>query len=189
MRALLLAVVVPLLQGDSLRDAVNLGRTHDRAMYEAFNAGYRLTPSGDVDSAEVITEFRRAVMIVRQHADSGEYSFNENGLAAELAPYRGLVTIVAQVRLNPLNTYVKPPSYDMYVRTGASTKPVAPSAFKREAVYPPGMGPPGSPLIGVRLEATFSRADVATAPEPYVVVTDDRANILWQARFDLSRFR
>lgn len=182
-----LLLLVP--QGDSLRDAVNLGRTHDQALYDAFQSGYRLTPSGDVDSVEVITEFRRAVMIVRQHADTGEYSFNENGLAAELAPYRGLVTLVAQVRLNPLNTYVKPPSYDMYVRTGAATKPVAPSAFTRDAVYPPGMGPPGSAIIGVRLEATFSRADLAAASDPSLVITDDRANVLWQGRLDLSRFR
>ena len=186
---IVLAVAVLAPQGSSLRDAVNLGRTHDAALYDAFNAGYRLTPSGDVDLVEVITEFRRAVMLVRQHANSGEYSYNENNLATDLAPFRGVVTFVAQVRLNPLNTYVKPPSYDMYVRTGPSTKPVAPSAFKRDAVLPVGAVGPGNTIIGVKLEATFSRADLSGASDPYVIITNDRGEILWQARIDLSRYR
>src|SRR5205823_760831 len=71
-------VTPPGPQGDSVRDALNLGRTHDQALYDAFNAGYRLTPSGIVDSVEVITEFRRAVLIVREHALQGEYSFTAN---------------------------------------------------------------------------------------------------------------
>ncbi len=184
-----LAIALLMSQGDSLRDAVNLGRTHDAALYEAFLAGYRLTPSGDVDSVDVITEFRRAAMLVRQHADTGEYSYNENNLATDLAPFRGLVTFIAQVRLNPLNTYVKPPSYDMYVRTGASTKPIAPSAFKRDPVLPVGAVGPGNTIIGVKLEATFSRADLSGASDPYLVITNDRGEVIWQARIDLSRFR
>jgi hypothetical protein len=189
MRWMIIAVALLLPQGDSLHDAVNLGRTHDQALYDAFHSGYKLAASGDVDSVEIITEFRRAVMIVRQHADSGEYSFNENGLAAGLAPFRGQVSFIAQVRLNPLNTFIKPPAYDMYLRTGATTKPVVPLAFKRDPVYPPGMGPPGSNIIGVRLEAAFSRADIAAASDPYLVVTDDKGAVLWQGRVDLTRYR
>ncbi len=96
---------------DAARDALNLGRTHDQALYDAFSAGYRLTPSGVVDSVEVITEFRRAVLIVRERALQGEYSFTANDLASALTPYRGLVTFIAQVRLHPLNTYAGPPEY------------------------------------------------------------------------------
>jgi hypothetical protein len=189
MRWIVLAVALLLPQGDSLKDAVNLGRTRDQAMYNAFHAGYKLAASGDVDSAEIITEFRRAVMIARQHVEGGEYTFNENGLATELAPFRGLVTFIAQVRLNPLNTFVNPPPYDMYIRTGPTTGPAVHASFKRDPVYPPGMGPPGSNIVGVRLEATFSRADIASAPDPYLMITDDRGNVLWQGRVDLTRYR
>lgn len=176
-------------QADFARDALNIGRTHDQALYDAFHSGYTLTPSGDVDSIEIITEFRRAVLIVRQHANSGEYSFGANDLAAELAPYRGLLTIVAQVRLNPLNTYLQPPSYDLYVRSGPASKPIAPTAFKREGVYPVGMMPPGVPIVGVRLEGTFARADIASASDPYIVIVDDKGALLWQGRLDVARYR
>ena len=182
-------VTPPGPQGDSVRDALNLGRTHDQALYDAFNAGYRLTPSGIVDSVEVITEFRRAVLIVREHALQGEYSFTANDLASALAPYRGTVTFIAQLRLHPLNTYAAPPAYDLYVRTGPETKPVAAPAIKRDPVYPPGSLGPGSSMIGVRLEASFPRADIADVPEPTLIVNDEHGAIVWQTRIDLARFR
>jgi hypothetical protein len=183
------AITMAASQADSARDALNLGRTHDQALYDAFNAGYRLTPSGIVDSVEVMTEFRRAVLIVREHALQGEYSFTANDLASALAPFRGTVTFIAQVRLHPLNTYAAPPAYDLYVRTGPQTKPVAAPEIKRDPVYPPGSGGPGSSMIGVRLEAAFPRSDIADASEPALIINDEHGAILWQTRIDLARFR
>jgi hypothetical protein len=176
-------------QSDSVRDALNLGRTHDQALYDAFSAGYRLTPSGVVDSVEVITEFRRAVLIVREHALQGEYSFTANDLVSALTPYRGIVTFIAQVRLHPLNTYAGPPEYDLYVRTGPASKPVAAPKIKRDPVYPPGAMGPGNAMVGIRLEASFPRADIVDAPEPTLVVNDEHGTIVWQTRLDLARFR
>jgi hypothetical protein len=184
----LAATAPPGSQGDSARDALNLGRTHDQALYDAFNAGYRLTASGIVDSAEVITEFRRAVLIVREHATQGEYSFTANDLASALTPYHGTVAFVAQVRLHPMNTYAAPPAYDLYVRTGPQTKPVAAPAIKRDPIYPPGSGP-GNAMTAIRLEASFPRADIADAPEPTLVINDEHGAIVWQTRIDLTRFR
>lgn len=176
-------------QSDVLHDALNLGRTHDQALYDAFNAGYRLATSGEVEIVEVITEFRRAVLIVREHADQGEYSFNENNLTRALAPYRGLVTFVAQVRLHPQNIYPKPPPYVMYVRTGASSPALADRALKRMAVYPPGLAAPGASMSAVRLEATVPRDDISNASDPALVIVDERGDPLWQGRIDLARFR
>jgi hypothetical protein len=188
--ALAAAGGTPLVQQpDSARDALSLGRTHDQALYDAFNAGYRLTPSGIVDSVEIITEFRRAVLIVREHALQGEYSFTANDLASALTPYRGAVTFVAQVRLHPLNTYAAPPAYDLYVRTGPQSKPVAAPAIKRDPVYPPGSLGPGSSMTGLRLEASFARADIADAAEPMLIVNDEHGAVVWQTRIDLTRFR
>jgi hypothetical protein len=176
-------------QSDALQDALRLGRTHDVAMFDAFNAGYRLTTSGEVESVEVITEFRRAVLIVREHADQGEYAFNENNLTRALAPYRGLVTFVAQVRLHPQNIYPKPPRYEMYVRTGGASPAIADRALKRIAVYPPGLAAPGASMSAVRLEASLPRADISNASEPALVVVNEQGDPLWQGRIDLSRFR
>jgi hypothetical protein len=170
-------------------DAVALGRTRDPAQYDAFHAGYVLSPSGEVERVEVITEFRRAVLIVRQHAEMGEYSFNENNLARALVPYRGLVTFTAQLRLHPLHNYATPPGYEMYVQTGPTTKPIAPSSFKREPVYPPGRPDTPPAMSGFVLILTVPRADISGAADPALVIVNEASDVVWRARLDLSRFR
>jgi hypothetical protein len=170
------------------REALNLGRSHDDALFEAFNKGYELSPGGIIDRAEVITEFRRAVLIVREHAQQGEFGFGPRELAKALAPDPGLVTFIVQVRLHPLNIFMGPPAYDLYISTGPRTPPLAAKPLKRDPVYPPG-GTPGSQIIAVRVEGSFLRDAIERAPEPSLIVTDEKAGILWQTRIDLSRYR
>lgn len=186
---LLLAIIPARLQTDAGRDALRLGRTSDQALYDAFNAGYQLAPAGPVSKAEVITEFRRAVLIVRDHANQGEYGFTERDLERAIAPYRGLVTLVIEIQLNPLNTFIKAPAYSLYIQTGPSTKPLPPRDFDRTALFGVPMASPGSPLTGLRLSGTFSVADIENAVAPTIVVVDDKGDMLWTARLDLSRFR
>jgi hypothetical protein len=178
---------VPATQSDWLREAVVLGQTHDDALFESFNKGYSLAPTGTIEQAEIITEFRRAVLLVREKALAGDYSFREAQLAKALAPFKGLVTFIVRVRLHPLNTLVKVPAYDLYVSTGPRSPPIPAKDLKRDPIY--ALGPMGSPLVGVRLEASFPRAEIERAAAPALVVTDDKAEVIWQARVDLSRYR
>lgn len=187
LRGVPVLVLLLLAQADSARDAIALGKTRDDALYAAFNKGYELAVRDPVDHAEIITEFRRAVIVVRERADQGQYAITERDLTVSMAPHRGKITFIVQARLHPLNTYAKVPAYDLYISTGPSTPPISTKALKREPVY--AMGPPGSAIAAVRLEATFERADIESAPSPTLIVADDKADLLWQARIDLSRFR
>jgi len=169
--------------------AFDLGRTSDTALYDAFMQGYQLAPGETIGRAEIVTEFRRAVMIVRDHARRAEYTFTEHDLAKAMAPFAGMVTVIVEARLHPLNTFTNAPHYDLYVETGRATKPLAPESFKREAVFSFGAAGPRSPIVGVRLEGMFPRADIEAASAPALVVIDDKANVIWKARLDLSRYR
>ena len=192
MRSTLLPVLVLAVlasQADYLREAVTLGQTRDDALFDSFNKGYELAASGVIDRAEIITEFRRAVLIERDQVRQGDYTFGPADLAKAVTPFTGQVTFIAQVRLHPQNTYLKQPAYDLYISTGPRSPPIAPKALKREAIYAPGTGGPGTPPAGVKLEASFPRAQIERAAMPFLVVTDDKAEILWQARLDLSRYR
>ena len=173
---------------DALRDAVSLGQSHDEALFEAFNKSYNLSASGTIERAEIITEFRRSVLLVRERAQVGDYSFSWDELSKAMAPWKGLVTFVVQARLNPMNTFIKEPAYDLYVSTGPSSGPIASNGVKRQPIYPPVAGP-GSSLIAVRLEASFPRAAFTRSAMPQLVVTDEKGETLWQARLDLSRYR
>jgi hypothetical protein len=173
---------------DALRDAVALGQTHDEVLFESFNKSYNLSPSGTIERAEIVTEFRRGVLIVREHAQAGDYSFGWDALSKALLPMKGLVTFIVQVRLNPMNTFGREPAYDLYVSTGPASGPIASTGVKRQPIYPQGGGP-GSGLVGVRLEASFPRTAFTRSAMPQLVVTDEKAEVLWQARLDLSRYR
>jgi hypothetical protein len=186
---LVLAVVVLASQADSLREAVTLGRTRDDALFESFNKGYELAASGVLDRAEIVTEFRRAVLIERDHVRQGDDTFGPDDLAKAVLPFKGQVTFIVQVRLHPHNIVVKELPYDLSISTGPRSPPMAAKVLKREPVYPPGAGGPGTPPVAVKLEASFPRAEIERAATPFLVVTDDKPEILWQARLDLSRYR
>lgn len=186
---LVLAVFLVAPQADSLREAVTLGRTHDDALFESFNKGYQLAASGVIDRAEITTEFRRAVLVERERVQQGDYTFGPEDLAKAMVPFKGLVTVVVQVRLHPHNIFVKEPAYDLYISTGPRSPPIGAKPLKRLPIYPPGLGGPGTPVVGVTLEASFPRAEIERAASPSLVVTDDKAELLWQARIDVSRYR
>ncbi len=186
--AILALVAFAIPWQDALRDALTLGHSKDQSLVDSFNRGYQLTASGTIGRAEIVTEFRRAVMLVREREALGDYIPDSHGLSTALAPLAGLITVIVEARLNPLNTYTKAPPYELYVSTGPTTKPIAGKPFTRESIYPIG-APPGSGMAAVRLTASFPRADIEAAAQPTVVVADDRAEVIWQRRIDLSRYR
>ena len=169
---LVLAVLFLASQADYLREAVTLGRTRDDALFESFNKSYELAASGVIDRAGIITEFRRAVLVEREQVMQGDYTFGPGDLAKAMVPFKGLVTLIVQVRLHPQNIFAKEPAYDLYVSTGPRSPPLASKTLRRAPVYPPGGGGPGTPVIGVKLEASFPRADIERAASPFLIVTD-----------------
>jgi hypothetical protein len=193
--AILLAVLIsapdaagPASQYSDVRQALDLGRTRDDALFDAFNQSYELPVADPIERAQIITEFRRAVLLVRDKYNIGEFGMTEHDLTKALAPFRGQIAFVAEARFNPLHTYPAPPKYEMYISTGPQTKPLVAKAVRRDPVYPPGLGF-GTAFPGVRLEGTFERIHIERAPAPMLTVTDEKADILWQASIDLTRYR
>lgn len=174
---------------DTLREAITLGRTSDQALYDAFNGAYSLPVTAPVESAQIITEFRRAVLLVRSRVAQGDYVMSPPDLAGALAPFRGLVTVIVDVKLNPLNTFVKAPNYDLYIATGPVTKPLASPSLKVEPIFPVGTVGPGNPITAIRVEASFVRADIVNAPRPSLMLIDQNGNLVWQSRLDITRYR
>ena len=179
--------VLALAQIPDAREALRLGRSQDEALYAAFSNGYRLASVEPVQSVEIITEFRRAVLLVHERALMGEFGFTERDLNVAMTPHLGWITFTAQVRLNPMHTYAAAPAYEMYISTGPDTPPVAGREMKRDPIY--ALGAMGSPLIAVRLEITVPRAKIESAATPELIVTDEQASVLSRSRIDLARFR
>ena len=184
---LMVLLATPFAQFSDARDAQRLGRSTDDALYAAFTKGYGLATAAPVEIAEIVTEFRRAVLLARERAQVGDVGFTDHDLNGAMTPHLGQVGFIVQARLNTMHTYAKAPAYELYVETGPATPPLAGKTVKRDPVY--ALGPMGSPLIGVRLEITVPRDEILKASKPELILTDENAAVLWRARIDLSRFR
>ena len=93
--------------------ALARGREADR---QQFHRRYITDlPGPSVTQIEVVTEYRRLVITAEDHVLHGDFMFTRGLRAAEdaMKPTRGIVTIKAQVRFNPLNTFIVSPPYTL----------------------------------------------------------------------------
>src|SRR6185436_12591166 len=105
--AFAIALVAALSTSDIER-AQQVARSRDSERTQ-FHRKYLFDLPGDsVTQIEVVTEFRRLVMITEDHLRIGDQMFSRSVRDAEaaLAPVRGVLTLKAQLRFNPLNNYV-----------------------------------------------------------------------------------
>ena len=136
-----------------LLDALSLARSRQSGALDRFHATYILEPADPrIARLEVITEFRRAVMLAQMEASRGNFILSPTGLGKLLAPYAGRTAIRAEVRVSPLATFVGPPEYHIELAAGGRTLTVIEET--REPVYPPG-APVGSGLVAVVVETSF----------------------------------
>jgi hypothetical protein len=162
--ALAVAVAGPSLQAGppietsigsrALAEAVRLGASADDPALERFHAAYRLPLGGPfLQSIEIVSEFRRAVLIAEGARRTGE-PLSERGAGRALEPYRGLVTIVVNVRFDPQNTHRSMPLLEavLYPPAGGVAEPVDQQS---RPSYLSGPAPAGTPVLEGRLEASF----------------------------------
>src|SRR5215471_17551052 len=111
------------MSGNDMERALAVARARE-AERQQFHKQYvfKLTDPA-VTEIEVITEFRRLVIIAEDHVFRGDWMFTRGLRAAEqaLGSSRGMLTIRAQVRFNPLNTFIVSPDYALAVGTPSGT--------------------------------------------------------------------
>jgi hypothetical protein len=159
-------LIATLSQGDIERaQQIARGTEAERAR---FHAAYTFA-LGDptVPELDVITPFRRAVIVTEDHLRRGDWLFSRSvrSLEEALAPARGIVTISARVRFNPLNAYVSVPPFTLALAGTADvglsavdtrTTPEFSLPFKSAAGK-------GTALIGATLEADVPAGRVESA--------------------------
>ena len=126
-----------------------------------------------VTQLEVITEFRRFAITAEDRLHRGDWMFTQGTRAAEraLAPRRGQTTIVAQLRFNPLNTYISVPVFE--IRLGAP--PLDTRTTPQYAPPIPGQRNTATSLVGAVLETDFAAAAIGQMARPVSVMLDGKA--------------
>jgi len=171
--AILGSLLVSPMDGAEIERALSIARGRD-AERQQFHRRYIVDlPGQTVTQIEVITEFRRLVIIAEEHVLRGDWMFTRGRRAAEdaIKPLRGVVTVKAQVRFNPLNTFVDSPAYSLVVGTDVVNTQLTPQfavPFKARD------GKTLSSLIGVALEAAIPAGHFEQSVKTIGVVLDGK---------------
>jgi hypothetical protein len=161
-RLLLSFALVLSMAGSEIERAQQVARGRDSERQQFHRRYVFDLRDATVTQIEVITEFRRLVLVTEEHIFRGDWMFSRSARSAEqaLAPTRGIVTIRALVRLNPLNTYIAPPPY--LFAMGANAAGAAPAPLETQVSpqysvpYKARDGKTLTSLVGATLEADLA---------------------------------
>jgi hypothetical protein len=119
-----------------------------------FHAPYLLPGTLDtIERLEVITEFRRLVLLTEERLAAGDWSFSSDtrAAAAAIRPWKDKLAIRARIRFHPHNVYTAPPRITIDI--GAGPNMHQPINLTSDPQFRLGTVPPV--LIGVVVEASF----------------------------------
>lgn len=156
------------------------GREGERAEFHARYIQRINTPF--VERAEVISEFRRVVLIAEEQIARGDRLFAYSTTKAHdaLQVFRRRISIRAQVRFHPQNNYVTLPPVTMALAGNAD----ALIGVTRDPVY--AFAEPGTsaPLMGAVVEGSFNAASIGQARREFVITLDGKE--LGRVSFDFA---
>ena len=163
--------------------ALTIARATDaeRARFHALYIHHVNTPF--VERAEIISEFRRVVLMAEEQLARGDRFFAYSTTRANdaLQVFRRRVSIRVQVRFHPLNNYVSVPPVSISLvgnesaRIGVSREPVYGFAAEAGAA---------APLLGAVVIGTFNAEALGQARREFIVTLDNKE--LGRVEFDFA---
>jgi hypothetical protein len=160
-----------------------------------FHASYT-TPVGDsiIRDIEVLTEFRRTVMATEDALKRGDWavahgasSLDGRSVADIVAPWRRIVTIVANLRLPAMHTYVTIPRCDVTVDGTPILAPLDRRTTPLSSLPYSSRGTMVTSLVGATIEVDFDAGPVGQTSRS-AVVTCERKDVA-RAIIDFSRLQ
>ena len=136
-----------------------------------------------VERAEVVSEFRRVVLMAEEQIARGDRSFAYSTTRANdaLHVFRRRVSIIAHVRFHPLNNYVSAPPVSMAL---VGNEPAL-IGVRRDPVFGFAAKPgEAAAVMGAVLDASFEAEALGQARREFVVVLDGKE--LGRVMFDMS---
>lgn len=192
----------PRLDPRLIDEAIAVGQSRIAAVRTRFHQPYRI-PIGrsPIDYIDVVTPFRRLVLLAEERAQAGARLFAQREAIAALGDRSTLVEVLVKMTLHPHNVFVGMPAYDVELATpSARIKPLLISHHPRfgarvEGVplptpYPGTPNLPGGsqPLAGGTIAAGFG-AGALNPNGVYEVVVSEKGKELARARVNLGSLR
>ena len=142
-----------------------------------------------IQQLEVITEFRRFVLAAEEELKGGNWMLGRGGydqkgrsLKEILRPFAGQVSIRAELRFHPLNSYVALPAFDIMLGQ--------PTLLAVQSIRTPHVSRLAGDvsrdfIYGATIETTFNALSIHDQSLPVRIVSD--GNELARATVDFSR--
>ena len=159
----------------AIRSAQKIARGTE-ADRKLFHAPYLLPGTLDsISELEVITEFRRLVLLTEARLAAGDWTFASDARAAAAAtqPWKDKVVVRARFRFHPHNIYTSPPPINIVIVQGAHAH--QPLKLTADPQFSFGSGPPV--LIGVVVDASFDAPVVGPRAVTVVLVGPGAARV------------
>jgi hypothetical protein len=158
--------------------ALAIARARDAERQQFHNQYIFKLSDPAVTQIEVITEFRRLVLIGEDHVLRGDSMFTRGLREAEqaLGSSRGMLTLRAQVRFNPLNTFIVSPDYALAIGTPSGTLVPIDTQLMPQFSLPfrNQQGKTITSLIGATLESTIPAQQIGQTSRPVAVTLDGK---------------
>jgi hypothetical protein len=186
----LLLVAVPLdalkiaITPQDIDRALTIARSRE-ADRERFHAPYiQVGNTPFIERAEVVSEFRRVVLLAEEQAARGDrlFAYSVTRATDALQVWRRRVAIIVRIRFHPQNNYVEaPPVTIRLVGNDAALIGV-----KRDAVLalPPGRTGEFVPVMGAVVEGVFEAEALGQSVRDFVVELEGRE--LGRMTFDFA---
>jgi hypothetical protein len=174
---------------DPILEAVSIGLSRDAAARTRYHAAYIQRVGGPViQGLEVVTEFRRMVLLAEEQARAGEAAWDAARAAAALAPYRGRLDVILHLQFNPQNTYRTVPPVGVVIYPRGDGPALRPGHVEVTPANVAGPISPGTPILSARVEAHFA-AGALDAAGVYLVGVSIGGREIQRIPIDLSRLR
>jgi hypothetical protein len=186
----------------SVSEAISIGQYRPERERARVHAPYRLAVNrAPIDYIEVVTPFRRVVLVAESRAEIGDRLFSQRQGLELLATAPSIVEMWLEVTFHPQNTYVAVPGYEMSLTDGRGRR-IPPEGQERTPRYVPRVEgstrplpiPGGAPLgtgqtlLGGTVIARFD-ATRLNASGVYDVVIEEGQKELARVRADLGQMR
>ncbi len=165
--------------------AIALGRSHDAAALQRFHASYLIRLNdAPLDELEVVTEFRRVVLATQ--IKPNDISWGPEQAQKMLRPFRGTVSLVLRVTFPPQNLYRAMPAFDLVLYDRVRGTLRARDTRQMPQYIAGQLAPPGSPILGGLVEATFD-AERLDRRAVYLAGIGEEGRELRRVEVDFSR--
>jgi hypothetical protein len=185
-----IAAVIEQPTDRDIGNALNLANSGD-AQRAHFHAPYIVPFKDDtIEQLEVITEFRRYVLAAEEELKGGNWMLGRGGydqkgrsLKEILRPFAGQVSIRAQLRFHPHNSFVALPAFDILL--GQPTLLPVQSIRSPHVTRLAGDGIARDFISGATIETTFNAPSIEDRVLPIRIISEGKE--LVRTTVDFSR--